>query len=150
MAELHAIPATAVAEPPAAVSPAAGSYTVSRLTETDLQQRSSAGEEQSLKGQSGWLGSWFRRPAAESVPVPDGQPIAVPAARPAAVQLEIAVQKESGSGAARSGAGSLSRAGHSLTTSFSSTPAVQPTPSPVAAKATTPLADSAGVRCLPS
>lgn len=115
IAQQHAIPTDA--EPGSAAVAGSGSL-FSPLTEADLQERTKDAKPSGM--QSGWLTAWFRKGAAQA-----------PADSSKAVHPSA-------------GAGSLSRLGNSLTTSFSS---AQSSAAPATTK---PLADLAGVRLLPS
>ncbi|BDA49099.1 hypothetical protein COCOBI_13-2090 [Coccomyxa sp. Obi] len=114
IAEQHALPQTEAKTSSGGV--------VSRLTEADLAERS--GGPQPAGVQSGWLTSWFRRGAQ------------------APQQAAQSGSSDSSSNSSQSGAGTVSRRGHSLTTSFGSAEGSS-------AGTTTPLADFAQERTQP-
>ena len=108
IAEQHALPQTD--------AKTSGGGIVSRLSETDLAERTGGAQPTGM--QSGWLTSWFRKGAqAPQQAAPSG----IPDSR--------------SNSSSQSGAGTVSRLGHSLTTSFGSTEG----------PSTTPLVDSAQV-----
>lgn len=113
IAEQHALPQTE--------AKTSGAGVVSQLTEADLAERS--GGAQPAGVQSGWLTSWFRKGAqAPQQAAPSGSP-------------------DSSSNSSQPGAGTVSRRGHSLTSSFGSGEGSS-------TGATTPLANLAQVHLL--
>ncbi|CAL8463993.1 g3528 [Coccomyxa elongata] len=118
IAEQHALPQTE--------AKTSGAGVVSQLTEADLAERT--GGAQPAGVQSGWLTSWFRKGTqAPQQAAPSGSP-------------------DSSSNSSQPGAGTVSRRGHSLTTSFgprkgSSTGATTPLAN-LAQERTQPLADA--------